>query len=215
MEDSFNESLEAKPKGKHNILFKKSKRKKCSICLLFCLVLLAGFFVFAHAYQIPLPFDSYRMSIEAIPSAVVVGKDGRTSWVELKSAMDHGLVSDNDKNVINVLNRNYQGINGISESSVGRTVKRDDNNVRVVYYCYTKSIWDSLFIDSDLQIYSESGRSTGTDIYGDNYQSMDYKPQMVEIYYLPRRNLYEIDRLSDVEYDRLKENCELIWNGII
>lgn len=84
----------------------------------------------------------------------------------------------------------------------------------MVYYCYTKTLWNSLFIDSDLMGYSESGSSFGSELYGDCYESGHYEPQMKEIYYLPIRNLERIDRLSDEEFDQLREKCDLIWRGI-
>lgn len=208
------EILASKPESNCKSIF-NLKIKKYLILFSVCFVLLAGFFVFANVYEIPLPFDANRMSVETIPYAIIVDKNGETSWVELESAKYNGLVSDNYENIIHVLSRNYQGINGISESSVGRTINRDGDDVRIVYYCYSKSLWNSLFIDSDLQEYSESGRSTGTDMYGNNYQRMGYESQTVEVYYLPRINLYKIDNLSDVEYDDLRKECELIWTGVI
>ena len=33
-------------------------------------------------------------------------------------------------------------------------------------------------MDSDLQEYSESGSSTGTDMYGENYGGVDYESQI-------------------------------------
>ena len=215
MADNFDEILVSEQESDRKSFWKKSKIKKYSIYLSVCLVLFAGFFVFAHTYEMPLPFDANRMSVETIPCAVIVEENGKISWEELESAKRHGLVSDDHKNVINVLYMTYRGINGISEPSVGRTINRDGDDIRVVYYCYTKSLWDSLFVDRDLQEYSEAGRSTGGDIYGDKYQNMNYEPQMVEVYYLPRRNLYKIENLSDAEYDKLREKCDLIWSGVI
>ena len=72
-----------------------------------------------------------------------------------------------------------------------------------------------MFKDPDLEEYSESGRSTGTDTYGDNYESLNYEPQMTEVYYLPLRDLYKINALSDTEYDSLRADSELIWRGTI
>lgn len=213
--NDYDEILVSKPERNCKSFFKKLKAKKYPVLFSVCFVLLAGFFAFTHVYEIPLPFDAYRMSVETIPNAVIVDKHGETSWVELESAKYNGLVSDDYENVIHVLSRNYQGINGISESSVGRTINRDGDDVRVVYYCYSKPLWNSLFADSDLQEYSEGGRSTGTDMYGNNYQRMSYESQPIEVYYLPRRNLHKIDDFSDVEYDHLREECELIWSGVI
>lgn len=192
---------------------KKSKTIFLSSCL--TLLLLAGFLTFARFHEIPLPFDSYRMSVELMPCTVVISENGEVSWKNLESAKSKGIVPDDYENVINVLHRNYQGINGISESSTGRTINRNGEDVRLVYYCYSKTLWNSLFKDPDLEEYSESGRSTGTDMYGDNYESLNYEPQMTEVYYLPLRDLYKINALSDTEYDSLRADSELIWRGTI
>nr|WP_144364376.1 hypothetical protein [Lacrimispora amygdalina] len=209
MENKSDENL----KDISNSSLKKMRKKGIAIFSL-CFVILAGFLIFTKNYKIPLPFDANRMSVEPVAS-VVVEKDGRTSWVELNTAIHNSYVENDCKDVINVLNRNYKGINGISEESVGRTISRDGNEVRVVYYCYTKTLWNSLFVDSDLQEYSEGGRSTGTDMYGEHFQSIAYKPQMIEVYYLPQKNLHELENLSDVEYDNLKEKSDLIFSGMI
>lgn len=157
-----------------NSVFRKLTKKRI-VFFSFFFVLLIGFVAFTKTYEIPLPFDANRMSVEFVPS-VVVEKNGRRSWKALENAIYNGDVEDDFEEVINVLNRNYRGINGISEESIGRTIVRNGNEVRVVYYCYTKPLWNSLFVDSDLQEYSESGRSTGTDMYGDSYESIAYKP---------------------------------------
>ena len=38
---------------------------------------------------------------------------------------------------------------------------------------------------------------------------------MIEVYYLPQKNLHELENLSDVEYDNLKEKSDLIFSGMI
>lgn len=135
-------------------------------------------------------------------------------WKKLKPS-DTGDTGQKDSgDVINVVERVYQGISQITESSSGRNINRNGANVRVVYYCYAKTLWTSLFFDYDLAAYSESGSSTGTDIYGDSYESTDYKPQMIEIYYLPVRNLHKLDDLTDEEFDGLKEKGTLVWSGV-
>lgn len=197
----------------HKVKMKLTRKKK----LIFsCIAFLVGFVAFANFYVLPLPFDTYRMSVELVPHAVVVDKNGRVSWEELRSAVSRGTVPEDYKHVTNVLVRKYQGINGIGENSVGRTINRNGEDVRVVYYCYTKTLLDSLFLDPDLQEYSEAGTSTGTDLYGDSFETMAHEPQMTEVYYLPLTDLYNsTDELSDAEYDELRGNCDLIWSGTI
>ena len=209
---------EISPEDKDINFLKKLKTKmvhrNIMVAFLTCSIILCGLIIFAKNYELPLPFDSNRMFVELCPSMVVTSKDGRIMWKELKpsKAGDDGQKDSGDK--INVVEKVYRGISRISERSSGRDVNRNGENVRVVYYCYAKTLWTSLFFDSDLAAYSESGSSTGSDIYGDSYQSTDYKPQMIEIYYLPVRNLHKLDDLTDEEFDGLKEKGTLVWSGV-
>lgn len=196
-------------------LKKRLMRKNIMISVFTCIVLLIGFLSFARFYEIPLPFDGFRMSVELVPSAIITDESGRISWEKLESAIYRGVVPENYHNTMDVLNLSYKGINDISERSVGRTINRNGENVRVIYYCYIKTLWNTLFVYPDFVGYSEGGSSTGSTIYGDSYESADYQPQRIEVYYLPIRNLEKIDQLTDDEYDKLKERCELIWSGVV
>lgn len=191
----------------------KMIHKNIMVALLTCIFVLCGLIIFAKNYEIPLPYDANRMSVELFPSVIVTNEEGRIIWKKFSSNV--GDVKQKDSgDVINVVKRVYRGISQTTESSTGRNVNRNGEIVRVVYYRYAKTLWTSLFFDSDLADYSESGSSTGTDIYGERYQTADYKPQMIEIYYLPVRNLNRLDKLSDEEYDKQKEKGTLVWSGV-
>lgn len=189
-------------------------RKNIIVAVSTLMVVLAVFFIFAKNYEIPLPFDANRMSVELFKAVVVTGEDGTISLEEIDPELFGDMIPEDSSGIIDAVWIAYRGINNISQYSTGRTIKRNGQDVRVVYHCYTKTLWDSLFVDSDLLGYSESGRGYGSDIYGDSYESGNYEPQMKEIYYLPIRNFNRIDNLSDEEFDRLKEKCDLIWSGI-
>ncbi len=72
-----------------------------------------------------------------------------------------------------------------------------------------------MFIDPDLQGYSESGSHvTPITIEKDQH----YTSLPTEVYYLQRTDLGKLDesfasKVSDKEYDELRKNCELIWSG--
>ncbi len=207
------------PREDKNIDFLKRLRakmihKNIMVALLTCTIVLCGLIIFAKNYELPLPFDANRMSVELCPSVVATNKKGRIVWKKLDSLNAGDAKQKDSGDIINVVERVYRGISQISESSTGREVNRNGENVRVVYYCYSKTLWTSLFFDSDLAAYSESGSSTGSDIYGDRYETVDYKPQMIEIYYLPVRNLNRLEKLSDGEYDMQKEKGTLVWKGV-
>ena len=63
--------------------------------------------------------------------------------------------------------------------------------------------------------YSEIGWATGGPIYGENYLSPDYEPKMIEIYYLPIRNLYRLQKLPEDKFDSLREKATLVWSGTV
>ena len=52
-------------------------------------------------------------------------------------------------------------------------------------------------------------------MYGKDFQSKDYEPQMIEVYYLRQKNLHKLEELSDEEYDNLREKSDLIFSGMI
>lgn len=196
-------------------LKRKIRRKTIIATASTCIVILTGFFIFAKNYDIPLPFDTNRMSVEIFTAAVITDKNGKISWQDKDKAISRGLITEDYDREMDLVRIAYKGINNISSCSRGRDINRNGENIRVIYFCYSKTLWDSLFIDGDLTGYSESGSFYGTDEYGDSFYSIDYEPQMREIYYLPIRNLHEIDNLSDEDFDNLKEKADLIWSGVI
>ena len=170
--------------------------------------------IVAWNYEIPLTFDEYRMSVEVHPAVVVTDEEGRSSWKDIDVI---SKIPENYDKIIDVVEIGYRGIFRITQSMIGQDISRNGEDVRVVYYCYYKTLWNSLFFDGDLVDYSEGGWATGDSIYGENYPSADYEPQMktVEIYYLPMRNLYKLQTLLEDEFDSLKEKATLVWSGTI
>lgn len=191
---------------------KQILKKKAVIAALFFITALAGFLIFAWNYEIPLPFDGYRMSVEVRPAVVVTDDEGRVGLKEIADIDDEELEEYDE--IIDVVGISHKGLYQITQSMVGKNISRNGEDVRVVYYCHGKTLWNSLFFDGDLVDYSEAGWGTGGPIYGENYLSPDYEPQMIEIYYLPMRNLYKIQTLSDDEFDSLREKATLVWSGV-
>ncbi len=100
-------------------------------------------------------------------------------------------------------------------TSRGRTLQQNGEPVRVVYYCYTRTLWNSLFPTNGC--FMDSCISTGT-IYENSLfrdSGADDQPKMRNIYYLPMGNMNRLDRLSDEEFDAQKENAVLVWSGVI
>lgn len=211
--------LELSPEDKDIDFLKKLKKKmfrrNVVVAISTFIAALVGFIIFARNYEIPIPFDAYRMSVEEFKAVAVKQEDGKIRLKAIDPELIGTYIPEDSEEVIDAVQLAYKGINNIGECSRGRTINRNGEKVRVVYYCYTKTLWNSLFIDSDLMNYSESGSSYGSELYEDSYESGEYKPQMKEIYYLPIRNLEKIDELSDEEFDKLREKCDLIWHGVV
>lgn len=204
---------------------KKLRQKNRIIALFLCLFLLlsASFVVFVKNFEIALPFDANRMFVETFQATTITDEQGAIHWRAVDGLGEDqkpGIfaeqpASPEDAGSLELLRIRYQGINHISGKFSSRAIWRNGQSVSVVYYCYTKTLWDSLFYDSDLAGYTQSGSNYGKEIYGDSYESPDYLPQMREIYYLPLKNLSRLDSLSDEEFDAWREEADLIWKGVI
>ena len=199
----------------------KMFRRNVSVAVSTCIILLGGLILFARGYEIPIPFDPNRMSAELIPVAVVHNNDGSASWWNLDIFYgenvffyDESERPPNYEYIRDALHIAWQGFSRISTLSVGRDIVRDGEHVRVVFYRHTKTPWVSLFFDYDLTEEQESGRFTGTAIYGDRFQSVGQEPQQIEIFYLPVRNLGGLRNLSDEDFDAERLNGTLVWRGI-
>jgi len=220
-------ALEVNAEDKSSVFLKKLKtrilRKSVIAAVSACIVVLGSLTIFAKTYEIPIPYDSRRMTVDLVPKAVMSGAGGISAWWPLSYLEPSAEVwfdpetevPTNYEYTMDVLQIAYQGFSNIKDKAIGRDVVRDGGNVRVVYYRYIKTPWTSLFFDYDLTELHESGNMTGSPIYGESYGSVDYEPQRIEIYYLPVRNLAGIDRLSDEEFDAQRENAALVWSGVI
>jgi hypothetical protein len=188
----------------------KILRKNVFVSAATCLLIIAALLIFAFNYQIPIPYDHYRMRAEIVPFAVIAGEDGEAAWTFVDDEMpaDYEFIMDG-------LVLAYNGFSNISMSREGRDVNRNGETVRVVYYRYTKTPWVSMFFDYDLADYGASGMTSGTEVYGPSYGSLNYEPQMIEVYYLPSRDFSKLANLSDDDFDAQKVNGTLVWSGVI
>lgn len=189
----------------------KSRKIAISTC-----IVLACLLLFLKNWQVPLSFDSENMGVKIFQVAPIPDKDGNISWedVDQLDFSTSQAVLEGDYEVINLIEIYYQQIFCTSQRTCARTINRDGEAVRIIYYCYTESLWDHLFLKTESSdwIY---GRTYDSSLYGNQYQSPDYKPQMREIYYLPVRNLEHLNKLSDEEFDLQRERATLVWKGVI
>ena len=187
----------------------KSKifRRNVIIAVSTCIVVLSGMIIFAMNYQMPLPFDPTRMSVELIPVAVAVDETGNATWLDLdiiSEAIQYEYIRDS-------LWISWQGFSRVAIQAAGRDIIRDGESIRVVYYIHTITPWNSVFYDDDL---TGSGRITGTQIYGERFHTAHREPQSIEIHYLPIRNFGRLHNLSDENFDAERYNGFLIWSGV-
>lgn len=213
-------TLEAAKNGKEETLAKKQNPalpKKKQRILFGVFTMLAVFILFARNYSIPIPFDAYHMLIETVPSTFAsVNKDGEIALTDMDTLdfQNTKSVLSGNLEMLNLVHFTYRGINHVGSSSNARTISRNGKKVRVIYYRYSKTLWNLMF-PSDLLAYSEGGSNYG-EIYSDSAALTGgvHKPELREIYYLPMRNLGALDKLSDEKYDAFREKASLVWSGV-
>lgn len=189
----------------------RPKRKRAAV-LIACAILALSV-LFAKNYEIPLPFDPERMFIEPFQVVPVTNEDG-TVWLSDLNSLDFRSsksVLAGNLDTKDWVRFSYRGIRNIGFWSNGRTIIRNGTPVKVVYYRYTKSLWNALLPD-DFWGYNESGWVYDAD---GTSKGKDHEPEIQEIYYLPIRDLGGLDELTDDEFDALKEKASLIWSGEI
>lgn len=180
---------------------------------------LFGVIGFLKAYDLPVPYDPEKMTVELFQKVRTLNDYGLMEWSmvdapDSETAEAVGAEAYDTVDELRLVLKECVRSDGLT--SRGRTIRRDGETVRVVYYCYTRSLWNSLlhpgnngFVDSS--IYAGA-------IYETNFfrQSLEnYEPRMREIYYLPMGNMNRLGRLSDEEFDAQKENAVLVWSGEI
>lgn len=183
----------------------KMLRRNIVIAVSAFIMVSGAFFIFAKSYRIPIDFDPNYMSVEEYTAAIIT-TNGYTSLRNVDHFKD--MIPEDCENLMNAVKLVYNGINNISMDRIGRSVNRDGKTVKVYYYCYEESLWDLLFADPE-------PRTGGSYVpLNNNGNRADYEPQVREIYYLPVKHLSGFEKLSDEEYDRMREKGTLIWSGI-
>lgn len=190
--------------------------KKTAAAVSAC-ALLAGLVLFAGKYELPLPFDADRMFVEPVQAVAVTDEEnGITTLTDLDhlNFADSKAVLAGKRDVIDSVRLAYRGINQAGFIARSRIVSRGCGDVRVVYFCYYKTLWQNV-VYGDFCGYSESGSFFGDVCDGSIQENGDYAPCLTEIYYLPVRKMYRMDEFSDEKFDALKEKGSLVWSGVI
>ncbi|MGP1570249.1 MAG: hypothetical protein ACTTH0_04940 [Eubacteriales bacterium] len=177
--------------------------------LISVIILIIVFIGFSLVYEIPLPY-SPRVYVEPV-DAVLLGNGKDAYWKELQDAIKDGDVPADYKDTYTQLRVGFEDLTGISTEQNLRTIQRDGKKIKIIYLSYSKTIFASLFMDSDFTDSITSGYSFARE----SGEKFDNTPEklMTEVYYIKRTNLYKLDKLSDEEYDKLHENLEPIWCG--
>ncbi len=209
---------EVPPNDKDIDFLKKLKslihRKYITIIFLTCSILI-GFMLFIKNYDIPVPYEKDHMTTETYQAVKITNPYGIVQWEDVDL-----LDFETTKAVITKVYDPIDLIRLVRKEaptdecfeSYGRTIYRNGQKVRVVYYCYTKTLWNKLFLCNREDLFTQI--TTGA-IYGDSLYQEKYEPQLREIYYLPMRNLNRLEKLSDDEFDAQRKNATLVWNGIV
>lgn len=197
-------------------------RKSAAIALTVCAAV-AVFLLTAVNLKIPLTYDANRMQVESqksviVPTAAVDEGNAEDGYIiyplddlpfSLKKA-----VMDGRYQPVDLMCFAYSGLNEAWLSSVGRTVVRDGEKVRLVYFCYSKTLWNMIRY-GELSGISESGSGYG-DMYDDSIaDDGTYSPEYTEIYYLEDAGLSKLKEVSDDEYIQKADHSSMIWSGVI
>ena len=219
--------LEIPPEKKEIDFLKKLKasmhRKYVIVALSTCAVLI-GAAVFLKNYEIPVSYDPDCMTTELYKIAYVPNSRGLREWVHMgpdQPNSEGGQKADTGnyktlnqiRFVLNLSEEQQKALKINDFISNGRTVQRNGKTVRVVYYCYTRTLWNSLFRGSFNSSTIREGDVFEEDFYRN--PNTDYQPVEREIYYLPMGNMERLDGLSDEEFDAKREHAELVWSGVI
>ncbi len=199
-------------------LMKERMRKKYVAAILLTFVFVSGLMIFLKTYDLPIPYDPECMTTEIYQMAYVPNSFGLREWRSLdvlepdqREAAAAGAYETME--ALRLLLTRSVGSDGIT--SAGRTIQRNGENVRVIYYCYTTSLWNRLFSEENRFVC----RSTATGaVYERLFQRSEvshYEQEQREIYYLPMGNMNRLERLSDEEFDALREKAALVFRGEI
>lgn len=211
---------EPQEKGEADFLRKLKGRihRKYAAVLLLAVIGTAGLMIFLKSFDLPVPYDPECMTTEIYQMAYVPGSYGLREWrsTDMLSREEQEAAAAGafeTREALRLILTASVGSDGLASS--GRTVSREGETVRVVYYCYTRSLWSRLFQEEDRFVC----RSTATGaIYERLFQRSavsSYEPEQREIYYLPMGNMSRLDRLSDEEFDALREEASLVFSGKI
>lgn len=199
---------------------KASMHRKYVIVALSTCVILFGATVFLKRYEIPVSYAPDCMTTELYKIAYIPNSRGLREWVYAGPADGAGPEDTDDcqtieqvRFVLNLSEEQQRALKINHFTSNGRTIQRNGKTVRVVYYCYTRTLWNSLLEDSFIGSTVREG-----EVFEENFYrnpNTDYQPLEREIYYLPMGNMDRLDRLSDEEFDAKREEAELVWSGVI
>lgn len=174
------------------------------------LIIVTGFL---RSYDVPIAYDAEKMTVEVFQTSEYNPMQ-ESDTDAIQSGNAEGREKEDGTDEIRLVLK--ECVRSDDLTSTGRTVERDGVKVRVVYYCYTRSLWNSLF-HPGTDGFADSSVSTGA-IYESSFfreSIKSYEPRMREIYYLPMGNMGRLDRLCDEEFEAQKENAVLVWSGVI
>lgn len=189
------------------------RRKYIAVIFLTCAAWTC-FMIFARNYKIPVSYDENHMYTETYQAAEITNPYGHVQWEDadlLDFETTKAVISKGDK-LINLIRLVREASADESIDSYGRTIDRNGQKVRVIYYCYTTTLWNQWFPRRNEELSTQV--STG-DLYGDCLYHENYEPQMREIYYLPMKHMGRLEKCSDDELDAQREKAVLVWNGTI
>jgi len=168
---------------------------------------ISGVVIYMFFGQISLIYDSMR-GVAIIAVVPIDYEDELSVWMNWRELLDGEELEYNETIEFWLLEDSvFPRIGYVS----WRSLYRDNEKLRIVYFSYTETP-----IAMIRRVYSSVEMRTQSRIVRTNaFQYMGPSPQKIEVYYL--HNLHRLQRriarLSDEDFDVLRENATLLWQG--
>ncbi len=207
---------EITPGDKNPDFLKKMRasiKRNLAVVILCTGLALSGLGYIARHCEVPVPFHSEYMLTESYLAAATTDELGFVGWKDVDGLDSQKLkeVVSEGQPTIELMGLTLRGPVYADDCHIsGRDIQRDGQTVKVVYYCYTETLWNRLFRHNPG---GECWMRVTDGVYGNGLYGAKHTPQKQEFYYLPVGNMRRLDSLSDTEFEALKEKATLVWEG--
>ena len=196
----------------------KYARKKIVILSISTLSILTALASFLFFWQIPLSVQHqeaqylYR-TIARIHAARYEQDEDGWEWRNSRILMDNDKLEHGESIELVIIVDSFFPQN---THETGRTLYRDGGQVHVIYVSITESLITALHHEY-LALTTGGIRTQPRPFISDALKNIEQFPKKIEIYYLQNlhRQRRRIQRMSDEQFDQLRESATQVWSGVI